>query len=200
MVSRRSFFGGLLGLFGLGGVAKAMEVKSAKLLSRMGDISPGSWTENWVYVVQEALKKELQGDRVGGDGLVGFVSPNADETWNQFYQQAGWDLEHFGQTLIWMVSDALGRVKELFVLPLAGTTAHPAIQPDYPDGYYRVLPHFPELPMPYGSVGAPIASKWVLSVKDPEPWRRLRGVDQKRWDAMQRQIDPSGIQWFSSKK
>lgn len=85
-----------------------------------------------------------------------------------------------GTALTWMVPNALGTPMELYCVPTAIAIPQPAINPDYPDGYYRVQPLYPygpfsSYPTPSTAVGAPIPAQWMLRFQYPHPLLRYEG-------------------------
>lgn len=141
-------------------------------------------------------------------------SPNNDDSWGtiMYWWQQQMDLT--GTALTWMVPNRLGIPHELYVVPTAIAIPQPAINPDYPDGYYRIQPIYPygpfsSYPTPATAVGAPIPAQWMLRFKYPHPLLRYDGfspltplklhvdeieaMDRARWYSSQRLINPSGI-------
>lgn len=127
--------------------------------------------------------------------------------WNQ-------QMDLTGMALTWMVPNKLGIPYELYVIPTAIAIPQPAINPDYPDGYYRIQPIYPygpfsSYPTPATAVGAPIPAQWMLRFKYPHPLLRYDGLspltalrlhideveamDRSRWYTMHRLINPSAI-------
>ena len=85
-----------------------------------------------------------------------------------------------GTALLWMVPNALGTPMELYVIPTAIAIPQPAVNPDYPDGYYRVQPVYPygpfsSYPTPTTAVGAPIPAQWMVRLQYPHPLLRYEG-------------------------
>ena len=79
-----------------------------------------------------------------------------------------------------MVPNALGTPYELYCIPTAIAIPQPAVNPDYPDGYYRVQPVYPygpfsSYPSPTTAVGAPIPAQWVIRGQYPHPLLRYEG-------------------------
>ena len=113
-----------------------------------------------------------------------------------------------------MVPNELGTPFELYPIPTAIAIPQPAINPDYPDGYYRIQPVYPygpfsSYPTPTTAVGAPIPAQWMLSFKYVHPLLRYDGyspqtglrlhldeieqMDKSRWYTMKRLINPSAV-------
>src|SRR5260370_35899679 len=85
-----------------------------------------------------------------------------------------------GKALTWMVPNKLKTPMELYSIPTAIAIPQPAINPDFPDGYYRIQPIYPygpfsSYPTPATAVGAPIPAQWMLRVKYPHPLLRYDG-------------------------
>ena len=140
--------------------------------------------------------------------------PNKQDSFgNMFYrvhQQKGLT----GTALIWMVPNALGTPMELFVIPTALAIPQPAVNPDYPDGYYRIQPVYPygpfsSYPTPASAVGAAIPAQWMMRIQYPHPLLRYEGyspltamrlhideiesVDKSRFYTMKRSVRPSAV-------
>ena len=119
-----------------------------------------------------------------------------------------------GTSLTWMVPNQFGVPMELYPVPTALAIPQPAINPDFPDGFYRIQPVYPygpfsSYPTPSSAVGAPIPAQWMLKIKYPHPLLRYDGyspltamrlhldeiesMDRSRWYAMKRMINPSAI-------
>ncbi|HYF53881.1 MAG TPA: phage portal protein, partial [Salinarimonas sp.] len=127
-----------------------------------------------------------------------------------WYQQMGLT----GSALTWMVPNALGAPYELYSIPTALAVPQPVINPDYPEGYYRIQPVYPygpfsSYPTPASAVGAPIPAQWVMKFKYPHPFLRHDGyspltalryhidllemIDRSRHYSMRRSINPSAV-------
>jgi len=152
--------------------------------------------------------------------------PNNDDTFGDL--MSGWNLQMdlTGKALTWMVPgrvsqphpdkrfDGSGAPAELYVIPTATAIPQPAINPDYPDGYYRIQPLYPygpfsSYPTPSTAVGAPIPAQWMLQFKYIHPLLRYDGyspqtglrlhldeieqMDKSRWYTMKRLISPSAV-------
>lgn len=123
-----------------------------------------------------------------------------------------------GKALTWMVPNVLGVPMELYPIPTAIAIPQPAINPDFPDGFYRIQPVYPygpfsSYPTPTTSVGAPIGAQWMMEFKFPHPLLRYEGyspltalrlqldevdaMDRSRWYTMKRTINPSAVLNFS---
>lgn len=141
-------------------------------------------------------------------------NPNNDDSWGEL--MFGWcqQMDLTGMALTWMVPNKLGIPYELYVIPTSIAIPQPAINPDYPDGYYRIQPIYPygpfsSYPTPATAVGAPIPAQWMLRFKYPHPILRYDGyspltalrlhideveaMDRSRWYTMNRIINPSAV-------
>jgi phage portal protein BeeE len=119
-----------------------------------------------------------------------------------------------GTALTWMVPNALGVPMELYSIPTAVAIPQPAVNPDFPDGYYRIQPIYPygpfsSYPTPASAVGAPIPAQWMMRFVFPHPLLRYEGyspltalrlhidevesIDRSRWYSMRRSINPSAV-------
>ena len=141
-------------------------------------------------------------------------NPNNDDSFGELMYGWSQQMDLTGLSLTWMVPNKLGIPYELYNIPTAIAIPQPAINPDYPDGYYRIQPIYPygpfsSYPTPATAVGAPIPAQWMLRFKIPHPLLRYDGyspltalklhideveaMDRSRWYTMQRIINPSGI-------
>ena len=119
-----------------------------------------------------------------------------------------------GMALTWMVPNKLEAPYELYPIPTSLAIPQPAINPDYPDGYYRIQPVYPygpfsSYPTPATAVGAPIPAQWMIRMKYQHPVLRYDGwspltalrlqideveaMDRSRWYSMNRVINPSAV-------
>ncbi len=152
--------------------------------------------------------------------------PNPDDSFGDLMYQWGQQLTLTGMALTWMVPNMLesknpakkyegaGTPYELYSIPTALAIPQPAVNPDFPDGYYRVQPLYPygpfsSYPTPATAVGAPIPAQWMLRVKYPNPLLRYDGfspltalrlhldevtmMDRSRHYSMRRSINPSAV-------
>lgn len=122
-----------------------------------------------------------------------------------------------GSALTWMVPNKLGTPYELYPIPTALAIPQPAVNPDYPDGYYRIQPVYPygpfsSYPTPAAAVGAAIPAQWMMRFKYPHPLIRYEGyspltamrshidqhesMDRARWYAMKRGVNPAAVLQF----
>ncbi len=160
-----------------------------------------------------------EGDRVVKPyDLIGLLQkPNNQDSFGKLMYRWGQQLRLTGTALTWMVPNALGTPMELYPIPTSIAIPQPAINPDYPDGYYRIQPIYPygpfsSYPTPATAVGAPIPAQWMLRFIYPHPLLRYDGyspltglrlhldevesVDRSRWYSMKRAVDPSAVLQF----
>lgn len=128
---------------------------------RKEDPGNGPWAKPWDLV--ELLQKPNNQDHFG---LLMW-------RWEQ-------QLDLTGMALTWMVPNQLGVPCELYPMPTAVCIPQPAINPDYPDGYYRIQPLYPygpfsSWPTPHSAVGAPIPAQWMMRFLYPHPLLRYDG-------------------------
>lgn len=147
--------------------------------------------------------------------------PNNQDSFGQMMYRIGQQLRLTGTALNWMVPNRLGVPMELFVIPTCIAIPQPAINPDFPDGYWRIQPIYPygpfsSYPTPTTSVGAPIAAQWMLRLMYPHPILRYDGfspmtgmaqpidelemMDTSRWYSMKRGVNPSAVLELAGKE
>lgn len=140
--------------------------------------------------------------------------PNRQDSFGKTMYRWGQQLKLTGTALTWMVPNMLGTPMELYVVPTAIAIPQPAINPDYPDGYYRIQPVYPygpfsSYPTPTTAVGAPIPAQWMLRFLLPHPLLRYEGyspltglrleidefemIGKSRHYSMRKQINPSAV-------
>lgn len=163
-------------------------------------------------------EKETTPEHNGPYDLVRLLEdPNDDDSFGDFAYSTLQQLSLTGMALTWMVPNKLGTPMELYSIPTAIAIPQPAINPDYPDGYYRIQPVYPygpfsSYPTPTSAVGAPIPAQWMLRIKYNHPLLRYDGfspltglnehideiesMDLSRWYAMKRSINPSAVMNF----
>ncbi len=119
-----------------------------------------------------------------------------------------------GTGLNWKVPNILGVPMEMYVIPTAIAIPQPAVNPDFPDGFYRIQPLYPygpfsSYPTPASAVGAPIPAQWMTRIQYPHPFLRYEGyspqtgmrlhldevesIDRSRWYSMKRVVSPSAV-------
>lgn len=138
--------------------------------------------------------------------------PNKQDSFGKFLYRLAQQKYLTGTALTWMLPNELGTPCELYCIPTAVAVPQPAVNPDYPDGYYRIQPMYPygpfsSYPTPASAVGAAIPAQWILRFQYPHPLLRYEGyspltgmrysldviesIYRSRWYAMKRSINPS---------
>ncbi len=140
--------------------------------------------------------------------------PNNQDSFGRFMYRIGQQKKLTGTGLVWMVPNKFGAPYELYPIPTALAIPQPAINPEYPDGYYRIQPIYPygpfsSYPTPSTAVGAAIPAQWMLRFLDPHPFLRYDGwstltamrmevdqfeaIERARWYTMKRLVNPGAI-------
>lgn len=154
--------------------------------------------------------------------------PNEDDSFGDLLANFNLQLDLTGMALAWMVPNQVpsgnpdkdrypegtGTPFKIYPIPTAIAIPQPAINPDFPDGYYRIQPIYPygpfsSYPTPSTAVGAPIPAQWMLRVKYPHPLLRydgyspltairlqqdsLEGIEKSRWYKMKRSFQPNVV-------
>lgn len=172
------------------------------------------------FQVFEKDEREPDGKRPIAKGHPGYAliklleKPNDDDSFGELMYNWNLQMDLTGTALTWMVPNKLGTPFELYPIPTAIAVPQPAINPDYPDGYYRIQPLYPygpfsSYPTPTTAVGAPIPAQWMLRFKYAHPLLRYEGyspmtamrlhidevesMDRSRWYAMKRSVNPSAV-------
>lgn len=143
--------------------------------------------------------------------------PNNEDTFGDLMYCWWQQMNLTGSALTWMVPNALGTPMELYPVPTAMAIPQPVINPEFPNGFYRIQPLYPygpfsSYPVPSSSIGAPIPAEWMMSFKFRHPLLRYDGyapqtgmrlhldevesIDRSRWYAMKRAINPSAVMNF----
>ncbi len=144
--------------------------------------------------------------------------PNKQDSFGKIMYRWGQQKFLTGTALTWMVPNRLGTPMELYCIPTATAIPQPTINPDYPDGYYRIQPIYPygpfsNYPTPNSAVGAAIPAQWMLRFQYPHPLLRYEGfspmtglrlhldevnmIDRSRWYKAKKIIRPNAILDFS---
>jgi phage portal protein BeeE len=144
--------------------------------------------------------------------------PNNQDSWGRQAYRWSQQMGLTGTALTYMVPNRFGVPVELYVIPTALAIPQPTINPDYPDGFYRIQPMYPygpfsSYPTPSTAVGAPIPAQWMLRFQKPHPLLRydgyspltamrlhideLEGMDRSRWYKMMRTINPEAVLNFA---
>lgn len=138
--------------------------------------------------------------------------PNNQDSFGKWMYRLGQQKSLTGQGLTWIVPNQLGNPVELYCVPTALAIPQPAVNPDYPNGYYRIQPLYPygpfsNYPTPTTSVGAAIPAEWMMRMLYPHPLLRYEGyspmtamrlhldelesMDRSRWYSMKRTFRPN---------
>lgn len=144
-------------------------------------------------------------------------NPNREDDFGDLISNWNLQMDLTGSALTWMVPNKLGTPYELYPIPTALAIPQPAVNPDYPDGYYRIQPVYPygpfsSYPTPAAAVGAAIPAQWMMRFKYPHPLIRYEGyspltamrshidqhesMDRARWYAMKRGVNPAAVLQF----
>lgn len=140
--------------------------------------------------------------------------PNRQDSFGKMMWRWSQQLRLTGSALTWMVPNRLGVPMELYCIPTATAVPQPAVNPDFPDGYYRIQPVYPygpfsTYPSPAASVGAAVSAEWMLRFQYPHPILRYDGysplsggrlhideiesIDRSRWYSMKNSGNPSAV-------
>lgn len=138
--------------------------------------------------------------------------PNPQDTFGMMCWRWMQQMDLTGTALTWMVPNELKTPMEIYCVPTAIAIPQPAVNPDFPDGYYRIQPVYPygpfsSYPTPASAVGAPIPAQWMLRFQYPHPLLRYDGyspltgvrlemdelnmVNRSRHYSMRKAINPS---------
>ena len=159
-------------------------------------------------------KRPVREGEEGWDLVQLLEHPNPDDSFGDLMAQWNLQLDLTGTALTWMVPNQLGNPYELYPISTATAVPQPTINPEYPDGFYRIQPLYPYgpfslSPTPYSASGAPIPAQWMLRFKYPHPMLRYEGyspltalrflideiemVDRSRHYSMRGSINPSAV-------
>lgn len=106
--------------------------------------------------------------------------PNNQDSWGKLMWRWGQQLNLTGMALTWMVPNAYSVPVEIYPVPTAIAIPQPTVNPDFPDGYYRIQPVYPygpfsSYPTPASAVGAAVPAQWMLRFLWPHPLLRYEG-------------------------
>lgn len=140
--------------------------------------------------------------------------PNPQDSFGDLMWRWNQQQDLTGMALTWMVPNQLGKPMELYAIPTAIAIPQPAVNPEFPDGYYRIQPVYPygpfsSYPTPASAVGAAIPAQWMLRFMYPHPILRYDGyspltglrlemdelnmVNRSRHYSMRKAINPSAV-------
>ncbi len=140
--------------------------------------------------------------------------PNKQDSFGKWFYRLKQQKLLTGTALNWKVPDGLGTPREMYIMPTSTMIPQPVINPQYPDGFYRVQPLYPygpfsSYPTPSTSVGAPVPGQWVDRFMYPHPmlfydgWSPLTALQKEmdefemigrsRWYKMNKSINPAAV-------
>lgn len=140
--------------------------------------------------------------------------PNQDDGFGDLMYRWNQQLDLTGSALTWLVPNKLGTPMEAYVVPTCIAIPQPVVNPEYPDGYYRIQPVYPygpfsSYPSPASAVGAVVPAQWMMAVRYPHPLLRNEGyspltalrlhidevemMDRSRHSKMRGSINPSAV-------
>lgn len=139
--------------------------------------------------------------------------PNGEDCFGDMMAQWNLQMDLTGTALTWLVPNRLGKPFEMYSIPTAAAMPSPIVNPDFPDGYYRIQPLYPygpfSAPTPFSAAGAIIPAKWMIRFKYPHPYVRHDGyspltgmrstldvveaIYRSRWYSMSRGVNPTAI-------
>ncbi len=144
--------------------------------------------------------------------------PNKQDSFGKYMYRLGQQKYLTGTSLTWMVPSKLDAPMELYSIPTAIAIPQPAVNPDFPDGYYRIQPVYPygpfsSYPSPSSAVGAAVPAQWMMRFQFPHPLLRYDGfspltalrqnidtfemIDRSRHYKMRRSFNPNLVLDFS---
>lgn len=143
--------------------------------------------------------------------------PNPDDSFGDLVSMWNLQMETTGTALTWMVPNRLGFPMELYPIPTSIALGQPAVNPQYPHGYYRIQPVYPygpfsSYPSPVSAVGAAVPAQWMMRFKYPHPILRYDGyspmtglklhldevesIDRSRFYNMKKTFRPTAVLQF----
>ncbi len=213
-----------------------------RLLQAVRSMAPGGWSDDrWeqsrhfvgmAYIaihrqceqMAQADFKVYRKDRKHRDGKVEveqdhplvqlLAKPNDEDSFGDLMYQMNLQMDLTGMALTWMVPNLLGKPMELYSIPTSTAIPQPAVNPDFPDGFWRIQPIYPygpfsSYPSPTTAVGAPIPAQWMIRCKYPHPILRYDGyspltalrlhmdelemIDRSRFYSMRSSINPNAV-------
>ncbi len=230
------------GSYGRSNISTEMSFK--RLLQAMRSLAPGGWTDDrweqskrFVDIVYIAIHRQnelltqaefqvWEKDESSPEGkrpaksdsskrLIDLLEkPNKEDGFGDLLSQWNLQLDLTGSALTWMVPNVDGQPYELYPIPTATAIPQPVVNPQYPNGYYRIQPLYPygpfsSFPVPNSAVGAAIPAEWMMRFKYPHPLLRYEGyspltalrlpldqiksIDMSRWYSMKGAVNPSAV-------
>ena len=150
-------------------------------------------------------------------------NPNPGDTFGSMMYRWSTQMDLTGSALTWTVPndlpEALQFPMELYPIETALALERPAVDPEYPEGFWQIQPIYPygpftSYPTPLSAVGARIPTKWMLRMLYPHPYVRYDGwspltalklhidelemMDKSRHYSMRRSINPSAVLNFDN--
>lgn len=146
--------------------------------------------------------------------------PNEDDSFGDLMVEWTMQLDLTGMALTWKVPSKLselygkGPPARLYPIKTATAIPQPAVNPEFPDGFWRIQPVYPygpfsSYPTPSSAVGAPIPAQQMLRFKYTHPLLRYDGyspqsglsswidqfntIDRSRNYSMRGAINPSAV-------
>lgn len=140
--------------------------------------------------------------------------PNPEDNFGDLMANWNLQLDMTGSALTWMAPNKLDYPMELYSIPTALAIPQPVINPEYPQGYWRIQPVYPygpfsSYPTPNAAVGAAIPAQWMMRFKYVHPLLRYEGyapqtalkyhldeiemMDKSRHYSMRRVFKPSVV-------
>lgn len=172
------------------------------------------------FQVFEEDDQHPDGKRPVGRGHPGYrlvellKNPNRQDSFGKHLYRTAQQKYLTGTSLTWMVPNVEGVPMEIYNIPTGIAIPQPAINPDYPDGYYRIQPVYPygpfsSYPTPATSVGAPVPAQWVIRHQFAHPILRydgyspctglsmeldeFRSISKSRFYKMMRALNPEAV-------
>lgn len=145
--------------------------------------------------------------------------PNNQDSFGSWLYRAGQQKYLTGTALNWLVPNRFGTPAEMYIISTSIAIPQPAVNPDFPDGYYRIQPVYPygpfsSYPTPSSAVGAPIPAQWMMRFQFPHPVLRYEGfspltalrlhidevesIDRSRFYKMRRSSNPDAVLNFEA--
>lgn len=189
-------------------------------MHRLGEMI--SQSEFQVYVkddTHDGGKRPVKKNESGWDLIKLLEEPNHQDSFGDLLAKINQQMDLTGTSLTWMLPNRLGTPMELYEIPTAIAIPQPTINPEFPQGFYRIQPLYPygpfsSYPTPSTAVGAPVPAQWVLKIKYPHPLLHYDGyspltamrlhldeieqMDRSRWYNMKRGISPSAVLQFTA--
>lgn len=155
-----------------------------------------------------------------GEALVKYLqAPNWRDSFGSWMYRITQQKWLTGSALDWDIPNVFGQPVEHYVIPTALAIPQSTMNPQFPEGFYRIQPTYPygpfsSYPTPYSSVGAPIDARWITRFQFPHPllwydgWSPLTGLrlsidalemsERSQFYKMKASINPSGVLNFEN--